>query len=108
MIHTNVMFVVQICSIITTVYFFSHPGLFVGSITVWLWATVLFANFAEAVAEGLVKAQADTLRRGRQENAAVVLRAYGTADEGPSAQPRAGAPCVVTAGHAIASDGGGL
>ncbi len=70
MIHTPVMFVVEIGSIVTTVYFFAHRGLFVGSIMVWLWAAVLFANFAEAVAEGRGKAQADTLSRGRQETAA--------------------------------------
>src|SRR5258707_4984558 len=105
MIHTPVMFVVQIGSIITTVYFFAHPGLFVGSITVWLWATVLFANFAEAVAEDRGKAQADTLRRGRQETAAFVLRADGTVDEVPSAQLRAGDLCVVTAGQVIPGDG---
>jgi K+-transporting ATPase ATPase B chain len=47
-----VMFVVEIGSVITTVQFFAQPSVFVGSVTAWLWATVLFANFAEAVAEG--------------------------------------------------------
>ena len=65
MIRNPVMFVVEIGSVITTVVFFGRPGLFVGLVTLWLWATVLFANFAEAVAEGRGKAQADTLRRGR-------------------------------------------
>ena len=57
-----VMFVVEIGSVITTIEFIDRPSLFVGLITLWLWATVLFADFAEAVAEGRGKAQADTLR----------------------------------------------
>ena len=60
MIRNPVMFVVEIGSVITTVEFFSRPDVFVGLVTLWLWATVLFANFAEAVAEGRGKAQADT------------------------------------------------
>jgi len=70
MIRIPVMFVVEIGSVVTTVSFLAHPNLFVGLITLWLWATVLFANFAEAVAEGRGKAQADTLRRSRQETTA--------------------------------------
>ena len=73
MIRVPVMFVVEIGSVITTVQFFAQPSLFVGLITLWLWATVLFANFAEAVAEGRGKAQADTLRRSRQETSAFLL-----------------------------------
>ena len=60
MIRIPVMFVVEIGSVITTVEFIANPNLFVGLVTLWLWATVLFANFAEAVAEGRGKAQADT------------------------------------------------
>jgi potassium-transporting ATPase ATP-binding subunit len=52
MIRVPVMFVVEIGSIVTTIEFIANPTLFVGLITLWLWATVLFANFAEAVAEG--------------------------------------------------------
>ena len=52
MIHIPVMFVVEIGSVITTIEFIDKPSLFVGLVTFWLWATVLFANFAEAVAEG--------------------------------------------------------
>ena len=52
MARNPVMFVVEIGSVVTTVQFLAHPDLFVGLITFWLWATVLFANFAEAVAEG--------------------------------------------------------
>jgi K+-transporting ATPase ATPase B chain len=52
MVKIPVMFVVEIGSVITTIEFFARPDLFVGLVTLWLWATVLFANFAEAVAEG--------------------------------------------------------
>ena len=55
-----------------------RPDLFVGLVTAWLWATVLFANFAEAVAEGRGKAQADTLRRARKDTVARRLRDDGT------------------------------
>ena len=61
-----VMFVVEVGSVLTTVEFAWRPDLFVGLVALWLWATVLFANFAEAVAEGRGKAQADTLRRSRR------------------------------------------
>jgi K+-transporting ATPase ATPase B chain len=59
MIKNPVMFVVEVGSLITTVVFLANPDMFVGLITVWLWVTVLFANVAEAVAEGRGKAQAD-------------------------------------------------
>ena len=105
MIRNPVMFVVEIGSVITTVEFFSRPDVFVGLVTLWLWATVLFANFAEAVAEGRGKAQADTLRRGRQETMAHLLRPDGTTQEIPAAQLRAGDLAVVTAGQVIPGDG---
>jgi potassium-transporting ATPase ATP-binding subunit len=105
MIHVPVMFVVEIGSVITTIEFFNRPDVFVGLVTLWLWATVLFANFAEAVAEGRGKAQADTLRRSRQETAAHLLRPDGSTEEIPSTQLRAGDLCVVTAGQVIPGDG---
>jgi len=105
MIANPVMFVVEIGSVITTVEFFSRPDVFVGLVTLWLWATVLFANFAEAVAEGRVKAQADTLRRGRRETMAQLLRPDGTTQEIPAAQLRAGNLTVVMAGQVIPGDG---
>ena len=105
MIGNPVMFVVEIGSVITTVEFFSRPDVFVGLVTLWLWATVLFANFAEAVAEGRGKAQADTLRRGRRETMAQLLRPDGTTQEIPAAQLRAGDLVVVTAGQVIPGDG---
>ncbi len=105
MIGNPVMFVVEIGSVITTVEFFARPDVFVGLVTLWLWATVLFANFAEAVAEGRGKAQADTLRRGRRETVAQLLRPDGTTQEIPAAQLRAGNLTVVTAGQVIPGDG---
>jgi K+-transporting ATPase ATPase B chain len=99
------MFVVEIGSVITSVEFFARPTLFVGLVTLWLWATVLFANFAEAVAEGRGKAQADTLRRSRKETFAQLLKPDGTTQEIPSAQLRSGDVAVVTAGQVIPGDG---
>ncbi len=105
MVRIPVMFVVEIGSVITAIEFFASPSLFVGLISLWLWATVLFANFAEAVAEGRGKAQADTLRRSRQETMAFVRRAGGTLDEIPSAKLQVGDLCVVAAGQVIPGDG---
>jgi len=105
MVRNPVMFVVEIGSVVTTIEFLASPDLFVGLITLWLWATVLFANFAEAVAEGRGKAQADTLRRSRQETVAHRLRADGTVDEIPSAKLQVGDLCVVEAGQVIPGDG---
>src|ERR1700732_5421963 len=78
LVKNPVMFVVEIVSVLCTVFFLRDlfvgrsaivgtSPLFSGQITAWLWFTVLFANFAEAVAEGRGKAQADTLRRMRTE-----------------------------------------
>jgi K+-transporting ATPase ATPase B chain len=78
MVHIPVMFVVEIGSVVTSIEFFARPDVFVGLVTLWLWATVLFANFAEAVAEGRGKAQADTLRRSRQETSAWLLKPDGS------------------------------
>src|ERR1700734_3726373 len=105
MVHIPVMFVVEIGSVITSIEFFARPDVFVGLVTLWLWATVLFANFAEAVAEGRGKAQADTLRRSRQETSAWLLKPDGSTQEIPSTQLRAGNLCVVTAGQVIPGDG---
>src|SRR2546421_6354322 len=81
MVKNPVMFCVEIVSVLTTIFFlrdlFLGAGtvvgmnpVFSGQIALWLWFTVLFANFAEAVAEGRGKAQADTLRRTRTETKA--------------------------------------
>src|SRR6185437_10988200 len=65
-----VMFIVEIGSAFTTVLAVGSPSVFAWSITVWLWLTVLFANLAEAVAEGRGKAQAESLRRAKQDTMA--------------------------------------
>jgi len=105
MVHNPVMFLVEAGSLATTIAYFIHPGVFVLSITMWLWVTVLFANFAEAIAEGRGKAQADTLRRTRQETTAFVRRPDGTMDEIPSSELQVGDLCVVVAGQVIPGDG---
>src|ERR1700676_2052402 len=83
-LRNPVMFVVLVGSVWTTVLFFrdlpsakSSDSVFVGLVAVWLWFTVLFANFAEAVAEGRGKAQADTLRKTRSEPVARARQAAG-------------------------------
>src|SRR6186713_3276331 len=64
------MFIVEIGSVFTTVLAIANPSVFAWAITVWLWLTVLFANLAEAVAEGRGKAQAATLRRAKKDTMA--------------------------------------
>jgi len=76
--RSPVIFVVWVGSVLTTVLAVQDPSVFTISVTLWLWATVLFANLAEAVAEGRGKAQADTLRKTRSETLARVLRADGS------------------------------
>src|SRR5579862_2332957 len=107
-----VMFVVLIGSVWTTVLFFQHvstapasENVFVGLVAIWLWFTVLFANFAEAIAEGRGKAQADTLRRTRQETIAHVLLPDGSTVEKASTDLVVGDRCEVVAGQLIPGDG---
>src|SRR5579875_3105009 len=69
-IRNPVMFVVEVGSVLTTYSAVIHSSVFAWTITAWLWLTVLFANLAEAVAEGRGKAQAETLRRTKQETVA--------------------------------------
>ena len=69
-VKNPVMFVVLVGTVITFIEAIAHPGIFTWSITIWLFLTVIFANFAEAMAEGRGKAQADTLRRMRAETEA--------------------------------------
>src|SRR5579864_895326 len=83
-----VMFVVEVGSVITTVIFFKnlaqghhHELWFVGVISIWLWLTVLFANFAEAIAEGRGKAQANALRATRTTTTALRRTADGHLQE---------------------------
>ncbi len=108
MMGNPVMFVVEIGSVITTVLLFKGGAAFKFNlqITLWLWFTVLFANFAEAMAEGRGKAQADTLRRARSET--IANRLVGNDDQVekiPSSKLRAGDLVFCSAGEFIPSDG---
>jgi K+-transporting ATPase ATPase B chain len=111
MMKNPVMFVVEIGSVITSIYLFrdilAHHGSFSFDlqITLWLWFTVLFANFAEAMAEGRGKAQADALRRAKSETTAVRYMANGQTEEVPSSQLRSGDLVFVIAGSMIPGDG---
>ena len=108
MMGNPVMFVVEIGSVITTVLLFKGGTAFKFNlqITLWLWFTVLFANFAEAMAEGRGKAQADTLRKARSETIAKRLTgSNGQVEEVPSSNLRVGDLVFVSAGEAIPSDG---
>jgi potassium-transporting ATPase ATP-binding subunit len=105
MVHIPIMFVVEIGSVVTTIEFFGRPNLFVALVSVWLWATVLFANFAEAVAEGRGRAQADTLRKSRKETTANRIKPDGALETVPSTQLKVGDRCVVTANEVIPGDG---
>lgn len=106
-----VMFVVEIGSVVTTILFIrdivtgqGHAG-FDFAISAWLWFTVLFANFAEAVAEGRGKAQADHLRRTKSETLAKKLDAQGKVTQVPSTALRKGDLVQVDAGDLIPGDG---
>jgi K+-transporting ATPase ATPase B chain len=108
MMGNPVMFVVEIGSVITSALLFRGGADFKFNlqITLWLWFTVLFANFAEAMAEGRGKAQADTLRKARSETMANRLTGNnGQVEKIPSAKLRAGDLVFVTAGEMIPSDG---
>src|ERR1700687_1720966 len=100
-----VMFVVLVGTIITFIEAIAHPGIFTWSITVWLFLTVIFANFAEAMAEGRGKAQADTLRRMRSETEARRLNPDGTQELVPAAELSKGDLVVCEAGDLSPSDG---
>jgi K+-transporting ATPase ATPase B chain len=104
-VRNPVMFVVLIGSVITFIESLSHSDLFNWSITAWLFATVLFANFAEAMAEGRGKAQAIALRKMRSETVARRLNQDGTEDVVPASELRKGDRVVCEAGDVIPSDG---
>ncbi len=104
-VRNPVMFVVLVGSIITLVEAVAHPGVFTWSITVWLFLTVLFANFAEAMAEGRGKAQADTLRKMRSETEARRVGADGTEELVAAALLSKGDLVICEANDVIPSDG---
>src|SRR6516225_9570705 len=111
MVKNPVMFVVEVGAVLTTIQLvwnlFHHAGEFsFGSqITLWLWFTVLFANFAEAMAEGRGKAQADTLRKARAETQAHRLCTDGSTESVPSSKLRSGDIVIVVVGNFIPGDG---
>jgi potassium-transporting ATPase ATP-binding subunit len=107
-----VMFVVLVGSALTTILFCrdlrsadAQQNVFTGLVAAWLWFTVLFANFAEAMAEGRGKAQAATLRKTRAETIARRRHPDGSIDELPSSQLTVDDVVVVSAGELIPSDG---
>jgi K+-transporting ATPase ATPase B chain len=111
MMRNPVMFVVEVGSVLTSVQLAVDAARGTGhlrfelQITFWLWATVLFANFAEAMAEGRGKAQADTLRKARTETVANRLREGGPAETVPTSALRKGDEVMVRAGEFIPADG---
>jgi K+-transporting ATPase ATPase B chain len=112
MARNPVMFVVEVGAVITTYVFisgfFNHGDQgFVGQVCLWLWFTVLFANFAEAVAEGRGKAQAASLRRTRSDTIArrLVGGQGGTEERIPAPELRKGDIVVCEVGDIIPSDG---
>src|SRR5246127_5528230 len=114
MVKNPVMFVVEVGAVITMVVLVANViertgGYWFGlQITLWLWFTVLFANFAEAMAEGRGKAQAETLRKARAETEARRLREDGTTEVMPSSKLRSGHVVLVAAGGGgVRSEGGG-
>ncbi len=104
-VRNPVMFVVLVGSFISLIEAVAHPGTFTWSITVWLFLTVLFANFAEAMAEGRGKAQADTLRKMRTDTAARRLLADGAEERVSAAELQRGDLVVCEPGDVIPSDG---
>src|ERR1022692_2724812 len=104
MMKNPVMFVVEVGAALTTVMMFRVRDSFTFQIALWLWFTVLFANFAEAMAEGRGKAQADTLRRTKAETFAK-LWMEGRVETVPGTQLRAGDLVVCEPGDIIPGDG---
>src|SRR6478736_2060629 len=111
-IKNPVMFVVWVGSVLSTLLFLQAvvgsgeaPAGFILSIALWLWFTVLFANFAEAMAEGRGKAQADSLRRARSETIAHRRLADGSVEDVASSTLGAGDEVIVSAGEVIPGDG---
>src|ERR1700681_4743737 len=111
LMRNPVMFVVEVGAALLTIQLVrnavnhTHAFAFEFQITIWLWFTVLFANFAEAMAEGRGKAQADTLRKARTEAVAHKLKADGSKEEISGSKLRAGDLILVSAGEFVPGDG---
>ncbi|MFQ6147721.1 potassium-transporting ATPase subunit KdpB [Streptomyces seoulensis] len=105
MVTSPVMFVVWVGSLLTTAFSCAHPGDWFGwTISAWLWLTVLFANLAEAVAEGRGKAQAETLRKAKTDTVAR-RQVDGREERVPGAALGIGDLVVCEAGDVIPGDG---
>ena len=107
MVKNPVMFVTLVGAVITTACVFTAAAdtAFVLQLALWLWFTVLFANFAEAMAEGRGKAQADTLRKARTETVATRSSPSGLTETVPATSLRKDDVVMVKAGEFIPSDG---
>src|ERR1700752_1750596 len=104
-IKNPVMVVVLVGTVVTLIYSIANPSVFAWLVTVWLALTVLFANFAEAMAEGRGKAQADALRKTRTSTDARLLSPSGGERRVAAAELRTGDMVVCEAGDVIPSDG---
>ncbi len=115
MMRNPVMFVVEVGSVLTTGLWFQAlsghgeaPAWYIGTVSLWLWFTVIFANFSEALAEGRGKAQAEGLRRARRETMAKLLSEprHGSKQElVPSTALKRGDCFIAEAGDVIPADG---
>ena len=115
MARNPVMFVVEVGSVLTTVLWIQSlfgtgeaPAWYIGSVSLWLWFTVLFANFSEALAEGRGKAQAEALRRSRRDTKAKLMSApphRSKFDMVSSTELKKGDVFLVETGDSIAADG---
>jgi K+-transporting ATPase ATPase B chain len=109
MLRNPVMFVTEVGAAISTMGIFlgsgNEPMGFVIQVALWLWFTVLFANFAEAMAEGRGKAQAKALRKTRTQTMANLLLSDGSLKKIPAEQLRKGDRVLVSAGEIIPADG---
>src|ERR1700722_17225810 len=103
MVKNPVMFVTEVGAALTTLdLFFTRDSIaFVAQISLWLWFTVIFANFAEAMAEGRGKAQADTLRKSRTKSVGRKLLPNGSIQAVAAESLRKGDIIVVTANELI-------
>src|ERR1051325_4330587 len=105
MMRNPVMFVVEVGSVLTTLQLIRGLGAFELQITLWLWFTVFFANFAEAMAEGRGKAQADNLRKSKTETIAHRIVSGSLTEDVPAPQLRKDDLVIVSAGEFIPGDG---
>jgi potassium-transporting ATPase ATP-binding subunit len=103
--HNPVMLIVEVGAVFTTILSIAGPSFLACAITVWLWLTVVFANLAEAVAEGRGKAQAAALRQAKTDTVARRVRPDGTEESVPAPELKQGDTVIVEAGQIIPGDG---